>query len=293
MEHKAGYVNIIGQPNVGKSTLLNQILGEKLAIISPKAQTTRHRMLGILNDEESQILFSDTPGILTPHHKLHQSMNAFIHTALIDADLLIFMVELNQKIKDEESEILSKINKITTPKFLVINKCDKGTEEDASQTIQTWKTIAEFNETFTISALKGDNTPELVESIRAAIPEHPPYFPKDQLTDKHERFFVGEIIREKILLNFKQEIPYSVEVVIESFKEEEKINKIYATIFVERDSQKPIIIGKKGAAIKKIGIEARKDIEVLLDKHAYLELTVKTKAGWRNNENTLKKFGYK
>jgi GTP-binding protein Era len=293
MTHKAGYVNIIGRPNVGKSTLLNQWLGEKISIITHKAQTTRHRILGILNDASHQVIFSDTPGfIFEPKNRLHLSMNQTIETALNDADIIVYLTEPGET-PETIAPIIEKLKKKDTHKMLLINKCDLlQHNEDINHLIEKWKETGVFNQIFPVSALYQHGTQEALQYILSVLPENPPYFPKDQISDRSERFFVSEIIREKILLFYEKEIPYSVEVIIDSFKETSDIIKIRAIIYTERKSQKIILIGKNGTALKKVGIEARKDIEKLLGKKVFLELYVKVKEKWRNDARTLKIFGY-
>lgn len=292
MNHKAGYVNIIGRPNVGKSTLMNHWVGEKLSIISPKAQTTRHRILGIVNDDNHQIVFSDTPGIIfDPANKLHITMNAAVNESLEDADVVVFISEVGEK-PETLTPIIEKLEKIKTPKILLLNKVDASNQKEATEKLNAWKTTGLFEECYPISALHGLGTDAPLQYLFSKIPESPPYFPKDQLTDKSERFFVSEIIREKIFHNYHKEIPYSVQVEIEEFKEQPEINRIRAIIYTERESQKAILIGNKGESLKKIGIEARKDIEILVGKKVFLELFVKVKDKWRNDDLTLKKFGY-
>jgi len=290
MGHKAGFVNIIGNPNVGKSTLMNGLVGEKLSIITPKAQTTRHRILGIVNDENFQIVFSDTPGIVNPHYKLHESMMSEVKTALIDADILLYIVEFGEK---ELNEIVANpITESEIPIILVINKIDKGLQKDVAETIEYWKNIIPRAEIVPASALHKFNVDFVLKRIVELLPEHPAFYPKDELTDRSERFFVSEMIREKILQYYKKEIPYSVEVIVDSFKEEEKIVRISAFIYVARESQRIILIGKGGNAIKWVGTKARIDMEEFLQKKVFLELSVKVDKDWRNNENSLKKFGY-
>jgi len=291
MAHKAGFVNIIGNPNVGKSTLMNELVGERLSIITSKAQTTRHRIMGIVNGNDFQIVYSDTPGMLLPHYKMQESMMNFVHTAMVDADILLFVTDIFEDTPTEE-KILTKIKNSTTPVLLLLNKVDLATQEKLEEKVELWKNRVPNAEVIPVSALKNFNLDYLFKRIIALLPENPPYFPKDELTDKPEKFFVAEIIREKILTNYKKEIPYSVEVVVESFKEEEKIIKIRSEIFVIRDSQKGIIIGHEGKALKKVGTEARKDIEAFLNKQVFLELFVKVNKDWRDNENQLKRFGY-
>jgi GTPase len=295
--HKSGFVNIIGRPNVGKSTLMNALVGERMSIISNKPQTTRHRIIGIVSDDDYQIVFSDTPGIIRdPSYKMHDSMNRFVNTTFEDSDVMLFVTEEGEKYEDDDP-IIYKLKNIEAPLFLVINKIDKTDPEKLAELIKTWNKRLIFKETIPISALNKTNTEKLFELILANTPEGPAYYPKDQLTDKPERFFVSEIIREKILLQYKQEVPYSCEVIIESFKEEkttrgEDLVKISALIYVARKTQKAIIIGKAGSAIKKLGTEARKDIETFLESKVFLELHVKYKENWRDDERMLKSFGY-
>ena len=292
MTHKAGYVNIIGRPNVGKSTLMNHWVGEKLSIISPKAQTTRHRILGIVNDDEHQVVFSDTPGIIfDPANKLHITMNAAVDESLEDADVVVFISEVGEK-PETLAPILEKLQKTTTPKILLLNKVDVSNQEEATEKLLAWQATGLFEVCYPISALQGLGTAAPLQFIFSKMPECPPYFPKDQLTDRNERFFVSEIIREKIFHNYHKEIPYSIQVEIDEFKEQKDINKIRAVIYAERESQKAILIGNKGEALKTVGIEARKDIEILVGKKVFLELFVKVKDKWRNDDLTLKRFGY-
>lgn len=291
MAHKAGFVNIIGSPNVGKSTLMNALVGERLSIITSKAQTTRHRIMGIVNGEDFQIVYSDTPGVLKPNYKLQETMMDFVHTAITDADLLLFVTDIYEDIKIEES-ILNKIKHAKVPVLLLINKIDLGTQEKLEEKVAYWKAEVPHAEVIPVSALEKFNVNYIFDRILALLPEGPGFYDKDQLTDKPEKFFVSEIIREKILLNYKKEIPYSVEVVIESFKEEEFIVKIRAEIMVVRDSQKGIIIGHQGKALKKVGTEARKDMETFLEKQVFLELFVKVNKDWRDSDSQLKRFGY-
>lgn len=293
MIHKAGYVNIIGRPNVGKSTLLNQWLGEKLSIVTPKAQTTRKRILGIWNDEYHQIVLSDTPGIIfNPTNQLHIMMNKAVEDALEDADILIYVTEPAEN-PDILQPVVDQLKHLRIHKLLLINKCDTlHVPEAAHVLVQSWESLQLFEKIFKVSALWGIGTAEVLQYILSILPEHPPYFPKDQLSDRTERFFVADIIREKILLLYEKEIPYAVEVVIENFKEEETITKIKAVIYAERESQKAILIGKNGNAIKNLGVAAREDIEHFLGKKVFLELHVKVKEKWRNDINALKKLGY-
>ena len=291
MKHKAGFVNIIGNPNVGKSTLMNALVGERLSIITSKAQTTRHRILGIVNDENFQIIFSDTPGIIKPAYELQESMMDFVKSAFDDADVLIYMVEIGEKELKDDS-FFNKIKNLKIPILLLINKIDTSNQTEVEEKILYWKEKVPNAEIFLISALENFNVQGVFDRIVELLPESPAFYPKDQLTDKPERFFVNETIREKILLNYKKEIPYSVEVETEEFHESDKIIRIRAVIMVERDTQKGIIIGHKGAAIKKVGIDARKDLEKFFDKKIHLELYVKVNKDWRSNKNQLKRFGY-
>ena len=289
--HKAGFVNIIGSPNVGKSTLINAILGEKLVITNAKAQTTRHRILGMLNAKDYQLILSDTPGIIQPAYKLQESMMDAMQSVFDDADVLIYMVEIGEK-KGKVESVIQRLAKTDKPLFLVINKIDKGNQTLLEDTIDAWKEQLPNAQIRSISALEKFQIEELVTQMVALLPEHQPYFPKDQLTDKSERFVVNEVIRDKILSNYDKEIPYSVEVATESFKVEESIIKISAVIFVERNSQKGILIGHKGAALKKVGTQARRDLERFFEKKVHLELFVKVNKDWRSNANALKRFGY-
>ena len=291
MVHKSGYVNIIGKPNVGKSTLMNAMVGEKLSIITSKAQTTRHRILGILNTPEYQIIFSDTPGILEPNYKLQETMLKAARSALVDADVLIYLTEMGEK-PDPENSFIRKLSHAKVPVLLVINKIDLSDQEKVEDSIEQWNQVLPLAEKIPISALVKFNVDAVFKRILHHIPESPQYYPKDALTDKSERFFAGEMIREKILVHYKQEIPYAVEIEIESFKEEKKLIRIYAFIFVERESQKGILIGNAGKALKRVGREARLDMENFFQKKVFLELRVKVKKDWRNNERLIKKFGY-
>ena len=289
--HKAGFVNIIGAPNVGKSTLMNELVGERLSIITSKAQTTRHRILGIVNDEAYQIVFSDTPGIVDPAYKMHEGMMGFVNSALADADVLLLMVEVQEK-EFKNKGILEKLQKIQTPIILLINKIDEVEQTYLEEKVAYWGNQLPLAKVFPISALHNFNVDQVLMEIKAALPESPPFYDKDALTDKPEKFFVSEIIREKILLNYKKEIPYSCEVEVEEFKEDKTIIRIRATIMVIRDSQKGIIIGHQGKSLKRVGTQARLDIEKFLDKKVFLELYVKVNKDWRNNESQLKRFGY-
>ena len=289
--HKAGFVNIIGSPNVGKSTLTNAILGEKIAITTAKAQTTRHRILGMRNTEEYQLILSDTPGIIDPAYKLQESMMEAVQTVFDDADVLIYMVEIGEK-KGKSEAVISRLSKTDNPVILAINKIDKGNQDLLDETINAWKVQLPNAAIWSISALEKFQIDALVENIVEMLPEHPPYYPKDQLTDRSERFVVNEVIREKILLSYDKEIPYAVEVETESFKVEESIIKISSIIYVERSSQKGILIGHKGAALKKVGTLARRDLQKFFDKKIHLQLFVKVSKDWRSNTNALKRFGY-
>ena len=291
MEHKSGFVNIIGNPNVGKSTLMNALVGEKLSIITAKAQTTRHRILGIVNHDDYQIVFSDTPGIIKPAYELQSSMMDFVKSALDDADILIYMVEVGEKELKNEA-FFQKIIHSEIPVILLLNKIDTSSQEVVEQKVDYWKEKVPNAIVFVISALEKFNVDSLFEKIVTLLPEAPPYYPKDQLTDKPERFFVNETIREKILLNYDKEIPYAVEVETEEFLEDEKIIRIRSIIMVERETQKGIIIGHKGAALKKVGMQARADLELFFDKQIHIEIFVKVNKDWRNNAFQLRRFGY-
>jgi GTPase len=291
MEHKAGFVNIIGNPNVGKSTLMNAFVGERLSIITSKAQTTRHRILGIVNGDDFQVVLSDTPGIIKPAYELQSSMMDFVKTAFEDADVLIYMVEVGEKdLKDEA--FFNKIIKSKVPVLLLLNKIDKSTQELLEEQVDMWKEKVPNAEIYPISALENFNVQTVFSRILELLPQSPPYYPKDALTDKPERFFVNETIREKILINYDKEIPYAVEVETEEFLEDDTIIRIRAIIMVERDTQKGIIIGHKGAAIKKVGIQAREDLEKFFGKQIHIEMFVKVVKDWRSNNYQLKRFGY-
>ena len=291
MEHKAGFVNIIGNPNVGKSTLMNALMGEKLSIITHKAQTTRHRILGILNEENYQIVFSDTPGIIKPAYKLQESMMNFVQSAFQDADVLIYMVEVGEKeLKDEA--LFEKIKNTNIPLLLLLNKIDLTEQEKVAEQIDHWKAKVPNAEILPISALNKFNLEKILERILELLPIAPPYYDKDAITDKPKRFFVAESIREKILKHYKKEVPYSVQVEVEEFEDEGDIIKIRAIIYVMRESQKGIIIGHKGAGIKRIGTEARKELERFFDKKIFLETPIKVKKNWRDDKRQLKSFGY-
>ncbi|SDE44641.1 GTPase Era [Riemerella columbipharyngis] len=290
--HKAGFVNIVGKPNAGKSTLLNQLMGEKLAIVTQKAQTTRHRIFGIYNEPDLQIVFSDTPGVLDPKYQLQEKMMDFVKDSLQDADVFLFIVDVTDK--EIPSEFLTeKLNKIPVPVLILVNKIDKSNQEELEKAMLFWHQQIPKAEILPISALEGFNTDAILPKLKSLLPENPPYYDKDQYTDKPERFFVNETIREKILLNYEKEIPYSVEVVTELFKEKESIIFIDSIIYVERESQKGIIIGHKGEAIKRVGTQAREDLEKFFAKKIHLNLFVKVKKDWRKNERDLKNFGYR
>lgn len=291
MIHKAGFVNIIGNPNVGKSTLMNALVGEKLSIITPKAQTTRHRILGIVNHEEYQIVFSDTPGIIKPAYELQASMMDFVKSAFEDADILIYMVEVGEKELKNEA-FFNKIIHSKIPVILLLNKIDKSDKEEVDEKIAYWRSKVPNSFVYVISALERFNVDSVFYKIIELLPEAPPFYPKDQLTDKPERFFVNEKIREKILIHYKKEIPYSVEVETEEFIEQENLVRIRSVIMVERDTQKGIIIGHKGSAIKRVGAEARKDLEKFFQKKVFIELYVKVNKNWRSDKIQLKRFGY-
>ncbi len=292
MEYKSGFVNIIGKPNVGKSTLMNAMVGEKLSIITSKAQTTRHRIHGILNGPDYQIIFSDTPGILEARYKLQESMLKAARSALVDADILIYLTEVGES-PDPDDGFVQKVAKARVPVLLVINKIDLSDQEQVLHCIRQWDKVLPKAEKIPISALKNFNVDTVFSRILHHLPESPPYYPEDVLTDKSERFFAGEMIREKILLQYKQEVPYAVEVEIESFKEDAKLIRITALIYVERESQKGILIGNEGKALKKVGRQSRLDMEAFFQKKVFLELHVKVKKEWRNNERSIKNFGYR
>lgn len=294
--HKSGYINIVGKPNVGKSTLMNTLVGDKMSIITSKPQTTRHRILGIVNDVESQIIFSDSPGIIsTIGYGMQATMNKFAYSSFEDADILLFVTDKYDNY-DKDEKVVSALAGATVPRFLIINKMDQTTEEEAQTVIDQWKEWLPFEEVHRISALEHAGTDELLQRIKDLLPLGPAYYPKDQITDKPERFFVSEIIRQHILQQYKQEIPYSCEVVVNSFKESEKDGKpflrIQADIYVSRKSQKAIIIGKGGQAIKKLGISSRADLEEWFNIGIYLELNARVKDNWRDDERWLKQFGY-
>ncbi len=288
--HKAGFVNLIGNPNVGKSTLMNRLVGENLSIITHKAQTTRHRIKGIVNGDDFQIVYSDLPGVLNPAYKMQELMMKFVNEALKDADIILYMVECGEKNYNET--IIERLKNFESPILLIINKIDKASAETIEETKQVWSQLLPQAEQFLISALNNINLDLLLNRIIELLPVSPPFFPKDELTDKPVRFFISEIIREKILLLYKKEIPYSVEVVVESFKESDNIVRISAMLYCERDTQKGILIGNKGSAIKQLGIESRESIEAFLEKQVYLDLSVKVLKDWRNQDLMMKRFGY-
>lgn len=290
--HRSGFVNIVGNPNVGKSTLTNYLVGERLSIITSKAQTTRHRIMGIVNTDDMQIVYSDTPGVLRPNYKLQESMLNFSESALGDADVLLYVTDVIETF-DKNNEFLEKVKKVSCPVILVINKIDLTNQERLSELVDLWHNELPDADIIPIAALNRFNVEPLKKKIESLIPQSPPYFDKDALTDKPARFFVTEIIRQKILLYYQKEIPYSVEVLVEEFKEDKDIIRIKSVIVVERQSQKGIIIGHKGLAIKKVGQMARKDLERFFDKQIYLEMFVKVEEDWRNRDNMLKTYGYK
>jgi GTP-binding protein Era len=291
MAHRAGFVNIIGKPNVGKSTLMNALIGENLSIITSKAQTTRHRILGIVNGEDFQVVYSDTPGYLNPAYKLQEYMLKFVRSALKDADIILYVTDMEERAEDSP-EMTGQLNRLEVPVLILINKIDLGDARKVNDLIHAWEEAVPAATIIPISALEKFNLEKIFALILDSLPESPPFYPKDELTDKSERFFVSEIIRQKILVQYQQEVPYAVEVRVESFKESEKIIHIRSTIFVERDSQKGILIGHEGKALKKVGTMARADIEKFLGKKVHLELFVKVKKDWRNDGRVLKQFGY-
>ena len=292
MSHKAGFVNIVGNPNVGKSTLMNALVGERISIITSKAQTTRHRIMGIVNGEDFQIVYSDTPGVLKPNYKLQESMLGFSQSALTDADVLLYVTDVLDS-AEKNAFFLDKVKRMDhVNTILIINKIDLIDQKRLEELVDFWRKELPSAEIFPISAAEKFGIGQLFERIKALLPDSPPFFDKDALTDRPERFFVNEIIREKILLNYDKEIPYAVEVMVEEFKEEENIIRISAVVFCERDSQKGIIIGKQGAALRKVGTEARKDIEAFFEKKVFLQLYVKVEKDWRNRERKLRNFGY-
>ncbi len=289
--HKAGFVNIVGNPNVGKSTLMNLLVGERISIATFKAQTTRHRIMGILNTEDMQIVFSDTPGVLKPNYKLQESMLNFSESALADADVLLYVTDVVEK-PDKNGDFIEKVRRMNVPVLLLINKIDLSNQDDLVKLVEEWHEMLPQAEIIPISATSHFNIDTVMKRIKELLPDSPPYFGKDQWTDKPARFFVTEIIREKILLYYDKEIPYSVEVVVEQFKEDEKSIHINVVIYVERDSQKGIIIGKQGKALKKVATEARKALERFFGKSIYLETFVKVDKDWRSSDKELKNFGY-
>ncbi len=292
MDHKSGFVNILGNPNVGKSTIMNALVGEKLSIITSKAQTTRHRIMGIVNSDDFQIVYSDTPGILTPKYELQKSMMSFVNTALTDADVILYVTDVTE-FKEKRSEFVEKLQGSGIPSIIAINKIDLSNQADLEKIVESWHLSFPDSPVIPISALKNFNLDVLLSEILRKLPVGPAFFPKDQLTDKYERFFASEIIREKILTHYKKEIPYSVEIEIESFEEEKDITKIRALIHVVRESQKGIIIGHKGSMLKRVGTEARHDMEDFFGKKVFLELYVKVTKDWRDKSLLLKRFGYR
>jgi len=290
--HRSGFVNIVGNPNVGKSTLMNRLVGEKLSIITPKSQTTRHRIIGIVNTPEYQVVYSDTPGVLRPNYKLQEQMLNFSLSALDDADVLLYVTDVVEK-TDKNDEFLSKVQRLNLPVLLLINKIDQTTQTELEKMVDTWHEMLPDAEIYPISALNNFNIDRVQKRILELLPESPPYFEKDALTDKPARFFVNEIIREKALLLYQKEVPYSIEAIVEEFKEETDIIRIRAIILVERDTQKGIVIGHKGESLKRLGTLARKDIELFFEKKVFLQLYVKVEKDWRNRDNLLKNFGYK
>lgn len=291
MAHKSGFVNIIGNPNVGKSTIMNALVGEKLSIITQKMQTTRHRIKGIVSGDDFQIVYSDTPGILKPNYKLQETMMKFVDSALIDADVILYVTDVFES-TGKNPDYIEKVRKSNMPVIVLINKIDLSNQPDVIKLYEYWTSVFPGADVFPISALEKFNIEPIFDRILELLPEGPPFFPKDELTDRNERFFLQEIIREKILLNYQKEIPYSVEVVVEEFKEAEKIINVKAVIYVSRDSQKGIIIGHQGSMIKKVGTEARKDAEEFFEKKIFMELFVKVDKEWRDKDRNLKKFGY-
>ncbi|PRY53603.1 GTP-binding protein Era [Arcticibacter pallidicorallinus] len=290
MSHKAGFVSIIGKPNAGKSTLMNALVGEKMSIITPKAQTTRHRILGIVNEPEYQIVFSDTPGVIKPAYGLQESMMGAVNDSLVDADIILFVTDINER--HDESDVIEKLKNTQSPVAVIINKIDKSQQEYVFPKIEYWKQELNPSAIFAVSALHEHNVAGVMDYIIQNLPEHPPYYDKDTLTDRNQRFFVSEIIREKIFTLYAQEIPYSTEVIVTEYKEEEKMDRISVEIMVERDSQKNILIGKGGEMLKKVGTYARRDIEEFIQKKVFLQMFVKVIPDWRNRKNYLKRFGY-
>lgn len=292
MGHRSGFVNILGNPNVGKSTIMNALVGEKLSIITPKAQTTRHRIMGIVNGDDFQIVYSDTPGILKPKYLLQETMMNSVDSALSDADLILYITDVNEPVTTE-NEYIGKIKDSGIQVIIGINKIDLSNQEELEKRVESWHLAFPASPVIPLSALKKFNLDALLQAVLERLPDSPPYFPKDQLTDKYERFFASEIIREKILFHYKKEIPYSVEIEIESFSEERDITKIRALIHVTRESQKGIIIGHKGEKLKRVGTEARREMEDFFRKKIFLELYVKVTKDWRDRQSALKKFGYR
>jgi len=290
--HKSGYVSIVGNPNVGKSTLVNKLIGRDLTITTPKAQTTRHRILGLINGENYQLVLSDTPGIIDPAYEMQNSMMNFVKESLVDADVLIYMITIDED-QTRDEKLLDKIKKIKIPLLVLINKIDSSNQKNLESAVSYWSSVFPSAKIIPISALTGFFVEELLQILIELLPESPAYFPKDQLSDKSERFFVNEAIRKSILQIYDKEVPYAVEVITESFKEEEKIIRIQSVIFVERDTQKGIIIGHKGEQLKRVGTSARKDIQTFFGKKVHLELFVKVEKNWRSNPKQLKRFGYR
>jgi GTPase len=289
-EFKAGFVSIVGKPNVGKSSLMNKLVGENVSIVTSKAQTTRHRIMGILNGDDYQIVYSDTPGILEPKYSLHQAMMSYVKVSLEDADVILLVVELHDKF---EAELFERFKRLQTPILLLINKTDLGKGSQVADKVKYWKEqLPNVTEILPVSARSGENVNNILERVKTMMPVHPPFFPQDEFTDRTERFFASEIIREKIFLNYSEEIPYSAEVAINSFKDEPAIIRISAEIYVERDTQKGIIIGKGGSSLKKVGTEARQDMEAFFGKKVFLETHVKVADNWRKEKNRLRQFGY-
>jgi GTPase len=290
MSHKAGFVSIIGKPNAGKSTLMNALVGEKMSIITPKAQTTRHRILGIVNEEDYQIVFSDTPGIIKPHYALQETMMHQVNGSIVDADLILLITDINEKY--DEGDVLEKLQGSLAPLCVIINKIDKSDEETVKQKVEYWQDKLKPQAIFAVSALKDHNVLAVMNFVIEHLPEHPAYYEKDFLTDRNDRFFASEIIREKIFKIYEKEIPYSTEVIITAFKEGDELYRISSEIIVERDSQKNILIGKGGETLKKVGTYARKDMEEFFQKKVFLEMFIKVIPDWRSKKNYLKRFGY-
>lgn len=293
-KHKAGFISIVGKPNVGKSTLMNQLVGERLSIITSKAQTTRHRIMGIVNGEtpdfDFQLVYSDTPGIIKPDYELHNTMMEFVHGTIEDGDVILFVTDIYERYDEEDA--IEKIKQAKAPILLILNKIDQAKPEDIIEKTEYWENLLQPTKIMNVSALNGDGVEELMEVILEYLPEHPPYYPKDALTDKPERFFAAEMVREKIFTNYKKEIPYSTEVSITAFKESEDIIRISGEIYVERASQRAILLGHKGERIKKVGTEARLDMEQFFDKKVFLELYIKVEPNWRQQKAKIKRFGY-